>query len=590
MKKSQELSLKKLQRLIIISFSLAILVIGGIWMVYSQASLEEQAERMYFKQADMIGMVSKPAMMFADKKLAQVLITQFKGSNGDISKLQIFAGDGEFLAGFPHVNSVPSVASTEYELMQKPIYKGNILKLKRTVFHKELPVGMLYVEFDLSELIGHTRTNLMKILFITLGVFLLILFIVRQLQYKLRASERKLHQAIQQAESANHAKTEFLSTISHELRTPIHGIIGLQQLISADAGNLSDEHRENLRLAQQSAKSLRALVNDVLDLAKIESGKMELIKREFELQHCICDALVPFRLQVIEKGITLSLHIEHAPKMILSDESRLRQILLNLVGNAVKFTDQGEVSLHVIEKRGYLHFMVKDSGIGMSQEDLKHVFDAFSQGSSDYQRKQFGSGLGTSIAKRFVELMGGHIYVESKLGEGSCFFFNIPCLPSGVERIHCDIRSDASLWQSSPTDVNERVVESLSSQLRILLAEDNPIAQRIAKKRLSKAGMDVHIVDNGEDALLQIQKHSYDLLLTDIRMPKLDGLEMTRKIRAMEKESHTSRLPIIGLSAHVLEEVVQDCLSAGMDHFMVKPVDPEVILSTILMIKTNEKH
>ena len=588
MNQSKELSLKQLQQLIIISFSLAILVIGGIWIVYSQTSLEEQAERMYLKQADMIGMVSKPAMMFADKKMAEVLITQFKDSNSDISKLQIFAADGEFLAGFPRVKSAPSIISMDKKLIQEPVYKGDYLRLEHTVFHKEIPVGILYVEFDLSELTGHTRTNLIKILFVTIGVFLLILFIVRQLQYKLRGSEKKLHQAIQQAESANHAKSEFLSTISHELRTPIHGIIGLQQLISADAENLSDEHKENLRLAQQSAKSLRALVNDVLDLAKIESGKMELIKREFELQHCICDALVPFRLQAIEKGIALSLHIEHAPKVILSDESRLRQILLNLVGNAVKFTEQGEVSLHVIEKRGYLHFMVKDSGIGMSQEDLKHVFEPFSQGSSDYQWKQFGSGLGTSIAKRFVELMQGHIHVESKQGEGSCFFFNIPCFPSGSERTHCEISSNANLWQSSSTDEHEVAVESLPSRLRVLLAEDDPIAQRIAKKRLSKAGMDVHVVDNGEDALQQIQKHSYDLLLTDIRMPKLDGLEMTRRIRAMEKELDQSHLPIIGLSAHVLEEVVQDCLSAGMDHFMVKPVEPEAILSTILKIKSEQ--
>ncbi|MDQ6956778.1 MAG: ATP-binding protein, partial [Mariprofundaceae bacterium] len=425
MKQSKKLSSRRLQQLITISFSIAFIIIAVIWMVYDRITLEKQAERMYSKQADMIGVATKPALMFSDKKLAQTLIAQFKSNRSDISKLQLLTVGGGILASFPQVDM--SLALKHQA--QESFYKDNHLGLNRTIFHKGLPVGMIYIEFDLSELIEHKDADIINILFIMTGILLLSLLVVRKLQRKLTDSETKLHQAIQQAEQANRAKSEFLSTISHELRTPIHGIIGLQKLIAEDVDQLSSEQRENLMLAQQSAKSLRALVNDVLDLAKIESGKMDLVSKKFNLKQCVCDAIIPFRVLAIEKGVVLSLYIDHAPKEILSDESRLRQILLNLVGNAMKFTQKGEVSIHIKEEGGQLYFAVKDSGIGISDEDLKHIFEPFVQGSENHQAQYFGSGLGTSIVKRFVELMKGQVQVESTLGKGSCFSFNIPSYP-----------------------------------------------------------------------------------------------------------------------------------------------------------------
>lgn len=581
MKQSKTPSLKRLQLFILAALGLAILIMGGIWIAYNRITLEQQAERMYSIQADMIGSATKPAMMFADKKLAAELINQLR-TNQDISTIRLFTAEGELLASFSDAETTSKVNQSDLTLNHKATFEDNHLKLYRTVLHKQIPVGMLYVEFDLTELTGHKRTDIINILFIIVGVLLLTLLIVTRLQRKLSDSETKLYLAIQQAESANQAKSEFLSTMSHELRTPIHGIIGLQNLIGTDAENLSLEQRENLLLAQQSAKSLRALVNDILDLAKIESGNMKLTKHSFKLQNCICDALVPFRTLAIEKGITLSLHIDNAPKTIISDESHLRQVLLNLVGNAMKFTNKGEVSVHVREENGRLEFMVKDSGIGIATEDLKHLFEPFVQASESMQLQQLGTGLGTSIVKRFIELMGGSIEVESRLGEGTCFTFNIPCYPDGAEKISYDVNSTAKLFQTTPEAGEEVASGNLPSTLRVLLAEDDPIGQRIANKQLTNAGIKVHIVDNGGLAWKEIQNHSYDLLLTDIRMPVIDGIELTRKIRAMEKQLNTPRMPIIGLSAHALEEVAKECIEAGMDHFMTKPVDPETILSTIL--------
>ena len=405
---------------------------------------------------------------------------------------------------------------------------------------------------------------------------------------ELTQSDKNLRKAIKQAEAASHAKSEFLSVMSHELRTPLHGIIGLQNLISADADQLSSEQQENLMLAQQSAKSLRALVNDILDLAKIESGNMEIIKNKFDLRSCIYDALVPFILAAREKGIVITLHIEETPRIIIGDESRLRQVLLNLIGNAVKFTNQGEVSVHVGRVEEHLRFLVKDTGIGISNANLEHVFEPFMQVTDSMRLEHTGTGLGTSIVKRFVELMEGSIEASSELGQGSCFSFTIPCHPVGDETINCHNNSAEELFISTPQQKKEK--SEPVSGLRVLLAEDDPIGQRIASKQLSKAGMQVDVVGNGESAWEKAQSQSYDLLLTDIRMPGMNGIKLTEKIRAMEKQSNKSRLPIIGLSAHALEDVAKECLKAGMDHFMTKPVDPETILRVVADSASNKDN
>jgi len=575
MKSSRFPSLKfQIRTLFALALALSILVMGGIWIVYNRTALEHQAGRMYAIQAEMIGAAVKPAMMFGDKKLADELIDQIK-SSPDIHSLRLYKADGTLLAAYPEETETTSESA---ETTEHIVSKHDTLSIEYPVMHKEAQVGLLHIEFDLSELTDRQRSDIVNIAFIILAILIFSLLVSLRLQRRLYESEKSLHQAIRKAEQANQAKSDFLSTMSHELRTPIHGIIGLHQLIGEEEENLSPEQLENLVLAQQSARSLRAMVNDILDLGKIESGNMELNESEYDLERLIHDAMVPFRVATLKKGIRLSLHIENAPRKVVGDEIRLRQVLLNLIGNAVKFTEQGEVSVSVNHIDDKLLFSVRDTGCGIADEDLPRIFEPFIQGRNSTRLTEKGTGLGTSIARKFIELMGGNISVESSDG-GSCFSFEIPCRTVDDERIDISIASEGGLFRSK--EMEKETMRSPYPSLRVLLAEDDPIGQRIATRLLSRAGIEVDTARNGVEALQKLRNGSYDLLLTDVAMPEMDGIELTRKIRVDEALSGKERLPIIGLSAHAMEDVARECLSAGMDNFMTKPVDPDTIILNI---------
>ncbi len=412
------------------------------------------------------------------------------------------------------------------------------------------------------------------------------------LYQELATSELNLRKAIRQAEAASHAKSEFLSVMSHELRTPLHGIIGLQNLIASDTEALNNEQRENLSLAQQAAKSLRALVNDVLDLAKIESGNMELIQEEFNLFDCVRDAVIPFVVTAKYKGVSIDLNLEMVPEIIIGDESRLRQVLLNLIGNAIKFTDEGSISVEVSKVEGKLSFIVKDSGIGIPKEHLDDIFEPFTQVMLSNRSRPRGTGLGTNIIKRFVELMGGEISVHSEVGKGTCFTFTIPCHTNSNNTVTHKLDATRMNLNVEPDDsFATQTLDGLRPfRIRALLAEDDPIGQRIVVKQLARAGIDVVSVDNGNHAWKKIRNEHFDMLLTDIRMPGLSGIELTRKIRQLEEETSQERLPIVGLSAHAMEDVANECIDAGMDHFMTKPVDPESILAAVTRNSQSKKR
>ncbi|MFC1542260.1 ATP-binding protein [Pseudomonadota bacterium] len=552
---------------------------GLIWIVYSHLSFKEQTENLYRSQADMIGAASKPAIMFRDKKLGIEMLEAMR-TNPDISRICLFSNDGTLIAGLPKNAKHPETYPGEID-QQLVNFEGGMLKLSRVIYHKNEQVGLVYLESNLREMENQKHAGMFTIILAMAGTIAIALILAFQLQRKLLDAETSLRQAISRAEAASHAKSEFLSTMSHELRTPLHGIIGLQELIATDSEQLSQEQKENLILSQQSAKSLQALVNDILDLSKIEAGNMQLMNNKFKLTDCILSALVPFVALAREKKIELSLQMENVPKIINSDESRLRQVLLNLVGNAVKFTHQGGVTLNVTEKKGYLRFSILDTGIGIPQEDLEQIFDPFVQTSRPTRLQQSGTGLGTSIAKRFVELMEGKIQAESELGEGSNFTFNIPCHAVGLELTNISIDSSMDIYRtlSAPAQENSATVKQPTS--RILLAEDDPIGQRIAVKLLTNAGFSVDIAENGTIAWEKAKSEMYDCILTDIRMPGIDGIELTKRIRKMELEQSLPAVNIIGLSAHALEEVASECLEAGMNKFMTKPVDPETILAAV---------
>ncbi len=404
----------------------------------------------------------------------------------------------------------------------------------------------------------------------------------KKAEMALLEANKELQKARDEAVRGNEAKTEFLSVISHELRTPLHGIIGMHDLL-AEMKEMPLEQRRNLAAAQQAARSLRTLVNDVLDLSKIEAGAMELVEREVELESCIREALTPFIFSAREKGLQFELIMQDVPGMLMVDPVRLRQVVLNLAGNAVKFTDRGYVRLHVMQQqeRQQLVFTVEDSGIGIAGEDIDTIFEPFSQIHSLMDEKHEGTGLGTTIVKRFVELMGGDVWVRSKPGKGSAFGFSIPCNPVGDETISRHIDMLEMVIDPSDDDALSHQM-TFHQQWKVLLVEDDPITQRVATRQLERAGLEVDVAGNGLLALEMIRNGNYQVVLMDIRMPGMDGISVTRKVREMEA-GRGVHLPIIGLSAHAFEEVQQECEEAGMDDFLVKPVDPKTVLSRIML-------
>lgn len=560
-----------------LAVGLSIVAMGVIWIIYNRAALEKQAERLYTIQVEMIGSAMKPAMMFNDSKMANDLLATLL-INPDITAIHFYSADGTLLAGFPERQET---LTSDMLQQSKSLFEKDEFILWQPVYHKDALVGSIHVRIDLNELTGRHHADIVNIIFIMLAILFASIGIVARLQRKLSESETKLYAAVRQAESASHAKSDFLSTMSHELRTPIHGIIGLHRLIIDEMDNLTDEQRENLMLAQQSAQSLQALVNDILDLGKIESGNLELNESELDLKQIVCESMIPFRVPTLKKGVLLSLHIHGAPVRIVADETRLRQVLLNLIGNAVKFTEHGEISVDITPQDHHLLFSIRDTGQGISAEDLERIFEPFVQGRRNRNNEQKGTGLGTSIARRLVELMGGTISVSSKPGEGTCFAFDIPCRSVGDAVQDMDIDSLRGLFIHA-RNLHPPVSEETSSALRVLLAEDDPVGRRIAGKQLASVGIDVDAVTSGTAAWEKLQENRYDLLLTDIRMPGMSGIELTRRIREKESVSGAERLPIIGLSAHAMDAVVQECMEAGMDHFMAKPVDPNRIISAIL--------
>ncbi len=392
-----------------------------------------------------------------------------------------------------------------------------------------------------------------------------------------------LLQARDAALASSKAKSDFLAVMSHELRTPIHGLMGMQKLIEEEP--LTTSQKEHLAAAQYSAQVLHALVNDILDLSKIEAGAMVLNSENFKLSECIHEALVTQIYRVRKKGLALSFYLHNTPELIKGDKIRLRQILLNLVGNAVKFTEKGFVRVDVRMQSKGLEFKVSDSGIGMTQKEMASVFEAFTQMDSSTTRKYQGTGLGTTISKRLVEMMGGSIWVESVPNQGSSFNFCIKpekfsddCVDMEVDMLQfCAL--DAKL--SKQAEENVVVGEGFAKRKRVLLAEDDPIGQKLMRKSLARVGFDVSVASDGIAALKMAEESLYDLILLDMQMPGMDGAMVAERFRRFEAEQQQEHTLIIGLTAHALDEVEQRCFEAGMDDFLTKPVDVGYVMQRL---------
>ncbi len=392
----------------------------------------------------------------------------------------------------------------------------------------------------------------------------------------LQHTHKQLLEAKEAAESASEAKSMFLATVSHEIRTPINGVIGMLKLIKDSP--LDTRQAAQVNTAITSARALLSVIEGILDFSKIEAGKIDMEKIDFELTQVVDSAVMIFMERAKEKNLWLNKDIApDVPLWLKGDPSRISQILINLIANAMKFTSRGGVAVKITaeditDTAVKLHFSVADTGVGIPPERQTKLFNPFTQVDNSTTRKYGGTGLGLAICKQLVELMGGQISLESKINQGTTFSFVIPFdrgSPAAVEA------------QQHPVAAPVAADGTAQPKASVLVVEDNNINAYVTRELLVRSGYACDVVDNGQEAVRAFSVKDYDLILMDIQMPIMDGYEATRAIRDKERHRPEQRMPIVALTANAMAGEKERCVAAGMDDYLVKPLDPELMNRTI---------
>ncbi len=398
----------------------------------------------------------------------------------------------------------------------------------------------------------------------------------------LEERQMELNDARIEAENSNSLKSEFLANMSHEIRTPMNGVIGMAELLKDT--ELTNSQREYLDMLKTSADSLMSIINDILDISRIEAGKLNFEYIDFNLRNTIAETLNPIAVSAHKKDIEQSYNVSpDVPNIILGDPGRLRQILINLLGNAIKFTESGEIVVSVevesqTEDEVSLRFAVSDTGIGIAEDKKEYIFDTFTQADSSTTRKYGGTGLGLSIASGLVEMVKGKLWVESEVGKGSTFYFTARF---GIS--HESVKQELSqeIVNSECKSLNNQTKDEDGQKIHVLLAEDNIINQKLVVRILEKEGHIVEVAIDGEEVLDGLKKQHFDIVLMDVQMPKMDGIEATQAIRNSKDSTFDPEIPIIAVTAHAFEEDKERCLKAGMDSCVTKPFKREELCKEI---------
>jgi signal transduction histidine kinase/CheY-like chemotaxis protein len=389
---------------------------------------------------------------------------------------------------------------------------------------------------------------------------------------KRKYDEQKLKEAKEYAEEANNAKSRFLANMSHEIRTPLNGILGLTEIMQGE--DVSDEHRKYLQIVRESGKTLAQLINDILDLSKIESKNLQLENIPFSLSKIVISNVNSYKFLAEQKGLVMSYHIDESiPKEVMGDPTRVSQVITNLISNAIKFTDRGKIDISLSlsnHKKNEITVqgMVKDTGVGIPHDKLDMIFQSFTQADDSITRQYGGTGLGLSIVKNLLEQMKGSIFVESPadpfLNRGSAFIFTLKLKLSDDQVDQLSIREKG----------NRKCI--LRQKMNVLVVDDNPINLLVAKKMLQKFGAEVTIVESGHDAISLVKLNKYDLVLMDIQMPELNGYETAEELRKLNFNK-----PILALSANAYQEDVDKSLASGMNDHIKKPYTEEQLFDKV---------